>query len=209
MLVDQVDRRERALAREAHGRPRPPRRPRPRSAAQRSSVNQPCCDAVALEAQDRILLLPVGGGERLAVLARVALVVAAQPVGQALEQERPAAVARRGEVARRRHPTPRATSLPSTVSRSTLVGRDDVAHALDVRVRRARRELREAVVLADEDQRQLPERREVDGLVEVAGLHRAVAEEHDRDRVVAAQPRRQRAARARSGCCRRPRRSRP
>src|SRR5581483_681947 len=45
-----------------------------------------------------------------------------------------------------------------------------------------RRELREAVVLADEHDRQPPERGEVQGLVEGAGLRRAVAEERDRDR---------------------------
>ena len=143
---------------------------------------------MTLEAQDRVLRLPVRVGERLAVRARIALVVPAQTVRQALEEERAAAGARRLEVASERVPHGDDV-VPVDGVALDLVGRDHVAHALDVRVRRARRELREAVVLADEDERQLPERREVDGLVEVAGLHRAVAEEDDRDRVLALLPR--------------------
>jgi hypothetical protein len=51
-------------------------------------------------------------------------------------------------------------------------------------VRGARRELGEAVVLADEHERERPERSEVHGLVEHARLHGAVAEEGDGNRVV-------------------------
>ena len=89
-----------------------------------------------------------------------------------------------------------------------LVRRHDVGDARDLGVRRARRELGEAVVLADEDQRQLPQRRQVDGLVEVAGLDGAVAEEHHGDRSA---PRSRQPARRRppSAGCRPPRRWRP
>src|SRR5690242_2161438 len=51
-------------------------------------------DAVALQAQDRIHLLPLRVGDRLAVGGGIALVVAAQADGQALEQE--GALARAG-----------------------------------------------------------------------------------------------------------------
>ena len=51
----------------------------------------------ALEPQDRVELLPLLGCERLAVALRITLVVAAQPVREALEQERPFAAACRGE----------------------------------------------------------------------------------------------------------------
>ena len=107
-LVDRAAaRRERARAREldrlvdlgaAPPRLEPPRRAEP-----------------ALQAQDRVELLPLLGGERLAVVLRVALVVAAQPVGQALEQERPFSRPRlREEPAKASRTAP--TSLPSTVS---------------------------------------------------------------------------------------------
>ena len=49
------------------------------------------------------------------------------------------------------------------------------------------RRLRPAVVLEDEDRRQLPQLREVHRLVERAGVRRAVAEERDRDALLAAQ----------------------
>ena len=61
-----------------------------------------------------------------------------------------------------------------------------------------RRELGVAVVLAEEDHRQLPDRGEVDRLVERAVRDRAVAEERDRDAAVAAQLRGGRRARPRS-----------
>src|ERR1019366_8957267 len=61
-------------------------------------------------------------------------------------------------------------------------------------VPRARRELREAVVLADEDHGQPPQRGEVDRLVEMTRLNRSVTEEDDRDLLATAQPRRERAA---------------
>ena len=116
-------------------------------------------EAAPLQPQDRVELLPVLGGQRLAVALRVALVVAAQPVGQALEQERALAASRASARKRAKASRTATTSLPSTVSRARPYGRDDVADALDDRVRRARRELGEAVVLADEDHRQPPERR--------------------------------------------------
>ena len=116
--------------------------------------------------------------------------MAAQALDEALQQERPAARARRGEVGPER--LAHREDVVAVDGRALdPVGRHDVAHALDHGVRRARRELREAVVLAHEDERQLPERREVDGLVEVPGLHGTVAEEDDGHGVLAAQPCRQ------------------
>ena len=124
--------------------------------------------------------------------------MAAQPVREALEQERPLAAARRGE-----EPGEGLADGDDVVAVDGLalqaVRRDDVADALDDRVRRARRELGEAVVLADEDRRQPPERRQVDGLDEDAALDRAVAEEDDRD------PRRRPSSRAREGAAERER----
>ena len=61
-------------------------------------------------------------------------------------------------------------------------------------LRVGRRELGVAVVLAEEDHRQLPDRGEVDRLVERAGRHRAVTEERHRDAAVAPQLRRGRGA---------------
>src|SRR5581483_6096516 len=104
----------------------------------------------ALQPQDRVELLPVLGGQRLAVELRVALVVAAQAMGEALEEEGPAARARRAE-----EPAEGVAHGAQVVAvdRRSLdpPRRDHVAHPLDRRVRRARRELGEAVVLADED----------------------------------------------------------
>ena len=208
MLLDQLDRRERALAARSARRCSTASAASDSIAASASSVNQPCSMPCRWSRRIGSFSCQSASASASRYLAGVALVVAAQPVGQALEQERAAARARRGEVAAEGVPHGDDVVAVDGVALD-VVGRDDVADPLDVRVRRARRELREAVVLAHQDQRQLPERREVDRLVEVPGLHGAVAEEHDRDRVVAAQPRRERAARARSGCCRPRRRSRP
>ena len=147
-------------------------------------------DPVALETEDRILLLPVGVGERSSVLARVTLVVAAEAVRQALEQERAAAGARRRQIAAERVPHRHDVVAVHGVALH-VVRRHHVAHPFDDRVRRTRSELREAVVLAHEDERQPPERSQVHGLVEMAGLHGAVAEEDDRDRVLTPQARSQ------------------
>ena len=123
----------------------------------------------------------------------IAFVVAAQPMRQALEQKR--AVARPGLSEEAAERVPDRADVGALHGRPLdVIRRNDVAHPLDVRVGRARRELGEAVVLAHENQRQPPERREVHGLVEDATLDRAVAEEHDRDGVVAAQARREGAA---------------
>ena len=90
-----------------------------------------------------------------AVALRIALVVPAEPVRQALEEHRPSPARAVGE-----EPGERLAHRDDVVAVDGLplhvVRRDDVADALDVRVRRARRELREAVVLADEDHRQPP-----------------------------------------------------
>ena len=112
---------------------------------------------------------------------------------QALEQKRAVTCTRLGEEAAERVPD-RADVGAVDGCALDVVRRDDVAHALDVRVGRARRELGEAVVLAHEDQRQPPERREIHGLVEDASLNRAVAEEDDHYRAVAARSCREGAA---------------
>jgi hypothetical protein len=131
--------------------------------------------------------VPLLVGDRLAVLAGIALVVAAQAMGQTLEQHRPFARPHRGQKAAERLPD-RAGVVSVDGLAVHHVGGDDVADPLDLGVGRAWGELSEAVVLADEDQRQLPERRQVDRLVEITGLHRAVAEEDDGDDVAAADP---------------------
>ena len=87
------------------------------------------------------------------------------------------------------------TSLPSIdlgrdvvrrrARRRRILDRGDVAD---------RRVFHVEVVLADEDDRQLPHRREVQRLVERADVGRAVAEERDRDLVGPAQPGRPRRA---------------
>ncbi len=126
-------------------------------------------------------------------MLRVALVVTSQPVREAFQKRRSAAAPGLGEKASERlahrHDVVPVDRLALEAERG-----DDVAHALDVRVGRARGELGEAVVLADEDHRQPPERREVDRLDEDPALDRAVAEEDDGDRVVAELSRRQRAS---------------
>src|SRR6185503_9330430 len=187
----QVGRWERALPREAHGA-LDPVGGRGRDPAERLLVEPARRAPLALEPEDRVLLPPLGLGERLAVAAGVALVVPAHPVRQALEQERPSACPRGGEEPRERLPH---LGHVVAVDRRPLdpVRRDDVRHPFDDRVSRPWRELGVAVVLADEDERQRPERREVDRLHEVPRLDRAVAEEHHRDRIRAAEPRGERA----------------
>ncbi len=104
----------------------------------------------------------------------------------ALQQQRPAAGARGVDVAADRAPQRGHVGAVDDLALEPVRGHD-VAHALHLRVCAARRELGDAVVLADEDQRQVPERGEIDGLVEVPGLDRPVAEEGDRNLVRAAQ----------------------
>ena len=146
-----------------------------------------------LQPEDRVELLPLRGRERLPVQLRVALVMTAEPMGEALEQERPLSRPRLLE-----EPAERRVHLEHLVAVDGLAlelpRRHDVAHPLDGRVRRARRELREAVVLADEDRRQPPQRGQVHRLGEDAALHGAVAEEHDCDRVASGEARSERAA---------------
>ena len=74
-----------------------------------------------------------------------------------------------------------------------LVGRHDVRDALDVRVRRARSELGEAVVLADEDHGQPQSVARFTGLHEDAALDGPVAEEDDGRLIAAGEPARERA----------------
>jgi hypothetical protein len=119
--------------------------------------------------------------------------VTSEPVGQALEQERARAGARRGEESGEGVTDGDRVVAVDGLAREP-VRRHQVAHALDVGMRGARRELGEAVVLAHEHDRQLPQRREVHRLGPVPGLHGAVAEEHDGHLVAAAQATRERAA---------------
>ena len=144
------------------------------------SCGQPVAlDQAGGEPGDRVLRLPVGELGQLAVLGRIALVVAAQSVDQGLDERRPVAGARPGDrLADRR------------VDREDVVavdrhGRDAVdagvvGEVLHLRVGGERRELGVAVVLAEEHDRQPPEARDVQGLVEGAGLAGPVAEEDDR-----------------------------
>ncbi len=131
--------------------------------------------------------------ERFAIRLGVALVVAAAAMGQAFEQKWPAAPPRGLEEPGEGLPD---LGRVAPVDRLTpeAVRRHHVADPLDHGVRRAGGELGDAVVLADEDQRRLPERGQVCRLVEVPGLHSPVAEEHHRDLIGLAQLGRQRGA---------------
>jgi hypothetical protein len=118
--------------------------------------------------------------------------VAAEPVRQAFEQKRALAPTPRVEEAGEGAPH-RVDVVPVDGRALEAVRRDNVGDALDRRVRGARRELGEAVVLAHEDHRERPQRGEVDRLDEDASLRRAVAEEDNRDRLLSAEPARERA----------------
>ena len=157
LMIDWGYRLQRAAYRAARGlrlapRANPPPPPGPRGPG---AGGPPRGGPGRLRPRDRLGPLPLPRRERLPVVLRVALVVAAQPVRQALEQHRALAGARAGEEA-----AERLAHRQDVVAVHRLavepVRRDDVAHALDFRVRRARRELGEAVVLADENDRQLP-----------------------------------------------------
>ena len=123
----------------------------------------------------------------------VAFVVAVPAVGRGLDDDGTAV--RRGRAS--------TTSLHRRGGRDDVVAVDrDVVDAvaggalLERRrvLGRRGRELGVAVVLAEEDHRQLPDRGEVDRFVERAVRDRAVAEERDRDAAVVAQLRRGRGA---------------
>ena len=126
--------------------PLPPRLRRPRTRWRPEHLGEPAlCDAVPLQPQNRIPLLPLLCRDRLAVLARIALVVTAQAHDETLQQKWPEARARRGEVGPERL-AHREHVIAIDGRALDPVGRHDVTHALDHGVRRARRELREAVV---------------------------------------------------------------
>ena len=125
-----------------------------------------------------------------AVLARVAHRVAAEAVGAHLDQRRLAVRARAldglGE----------AIAHLEDVLDEEAVARHAVAerllrHVLDAHRPRERRAHRVLVVLADEDDGQLPERGQAHALVEVADADGALAEEDDGDPVLAAVLRRE------------------
>src|SRR6476646_9437378 len=145
-----------------------------------------------LQSEDWVELLPLLGRERLSIELRVALVVAAEPVGEAFEEERTFVRARLGEEASECLVHPEHVVAVHGLALDPP-GRDHLAHPLDVCVRRARGELGEAVVLADEDRGQPPEGCQVDRLDEDAALDGPVAEEHDRDRLAAGEARGERA----------------
>ena len=78
--------------------------------------------------------------------------------------------------------------LAVDLDRGHVVGERALGHVVpDRRVLPARRRLGPLVVLADEERLRLPELREVERLVEGAGVRRAVAEERDRDARLVAQ----------------------
>ncbi len=132
-------------------------------------------------------------GERIAVLLGVAFVVPPPTVGEALEQERALTAAGAGEEGAERVPH-RGRIAPLHRLALEPVRSDDVGDTLDHGVGGARRELGKAVVLAHEDDGELPERRQIHRLAPVPGLNRAIAEEDGRDIVTAARPRRERRA---------------
>ncbi len=119
------------------------------------------------------------------VALRVAFVVTVPPVRGRLDDDGAASRARRVDDALHRG---------RGRNHVVAVDRDEVdavtgSPALERRrvLRRGGRELGVAVVLAEEDHRQLPDRGEVDRLVERTVRHRAVAEERDHDTAVASQ----------------------
>ena len=167
-----------------------PRRPRPspRPAGPASSISS----AAAPSSASRLRASTSGSaaarrGELglLPVSLLVPLVVPAHPQRGRLHQER---------AARRRGPRPAPRPAPAAVASTSLPGSCAERHAVAggppgdghrVLVGRPG-ELREPVVLAQEDHRQPPQGRQVERLVERAGGDRAVAEERDHD---AARPR--------------------
>ncbi len=104
--------------------------------------------------------------------------MAAQTVGQALEEGRPLADAGAGyRLGRRGAHGQHVVAVERGARNAVAIGVD--GQSLDHGMCRERRELGVAVVLADEDDRQAPERGDVQRLVEVAGVGRAVTEEDD------------------------------
>ena len=205
----QLGRRERARARE---RARPPRRPRPPRARSRPRPPRRSSPPRAPRRWSRRIgsfCLPVVRGDRLAVGRRVALVVAAQPVRQALEQHRPAAGAGLVRGSGRRRPTPprRRCRRPSR-ARSRTARPTSLTRSIFVCAERGVNSAKPLFSHTSTSGSAHSVAR-FTASCEVPGLDRAVAEEHDRDlrRCRAAAPRAR--CRARSGRSRRRRRWRP
>ena len=127
------------------------------------------------KAADRVLVTPLGDLVGLAVGLGVADIVAAQAVREALDDGRALAVVRSRDGA--------ATGFQHG---QRVVAVDDLrcnavwpavrGHMAHDRMRRHRRELGVAVVLAHQDHRQLPQRRHVETFVEGTGIGGAIAE---------------------------------
>lgn len=136
-------------------------------------------------AEQRIFCLLLFEGFFRAVLARVAHGVPAEAVGSRFDERGKSLVA--GATNRGRE----ALLHVEHVLDEEAIVRDAVAlraqrHVFDGVRALKRRAHRELVVLADEDHRELPQGREVQGLVEVADGDGALAEEADRDIAIAA-----------------------
>ena len=150
-------------------------------------VEQARLGRAVAQAQDGIDVAPL----RLFVLAAVALQVGAHgmvvpAIGQGLDQARSLARPRPQRGAQHRVVDRRGVVAVDPAARQ-VVGRGAAGDAAAGDHAVAGRRQAVEVVLAEEDQRQPPDRRQVHGLVEDALAGRAVAEEGDADRARAAQ----------------------
>ena len=146
-----------------------------------------CCQSsggdleLLAEAHDRVALGGLVAVLLGAVDLRVADVVAVHPVGLDVEEDRAGAGAHVLERLARLLVDLRDV-LAVDLDRVHVVGESPLGHVVpDRRVLPAGRRLGPLVVLADEERLGLPELRQVERLVEGAGVGRAVAEERDRD----------------------------
>ena len=131
--------------------------------------------------RDRVARLPGRDLVVRPVLARVGPRVAAVAVGQRLDERRPVAGARPVD-GRPRDLVDRVDVVAVDEDRLEAVGGRPVrGRVLDRGHRADRRVLHVLVVLADEDDRRLPDRGHVERLVERPDVGRPVAEEADRD----------------------------
>ena len=153
----------------------------------------PPLEEPAAEARDRVLGAPLLQLGLLPVRHGIALVVTAEAIGHGLDEGRPLAAPRlihglggRGE--QRRH------VVPVHAHPAHPVGGRALGDGAGLGVDGLRRELGVAVVLADEDHRQVPHARQVQRLVHRPRVGGAVAEEGRRHLARAADPRGQRRA---------------
>ena len=173
-----------------------------------------CCQSsggdleLLAEAHDRVALGGLVAVFLGAVDLRVADVVAVHPVGLDVEEDRACAGAHVLERLARLL-VDLGDVLAVDLDRVHVVGESPLGHVVpDRRVLPARRRLGPLVVLADEERLGLPELRQVERLVEGAGVGRAVAEERDRDARLVAELEGKAAHRPATGARRRRRRSR-